>query len=221
MKYLETMGLALAVLVLSAMSAAPAQADHPAIYVAPNASQVDLKTDSHIVLSLPGKVTTCKKIDGHAAYSGSTSSLTATDVQWTECNTTILGFINLSTTTTMDDECHFTFTFDTFTTASDDADGSIHICEITISQYTSASHETLYCQLHIPEQTIDDVTYTNSTFGVPTVTAHVDADIEVTVTNLGTTGCTKHENATATLVTSVWLTATQAAEEESESEISM
>jgi len=161
-----------------------------------------------------GQAMTCEVLDGHAAYSKETEASTATEFNFTECDTVILGFIHFPTTVFPEEGCHFTFTAGTWT--GEDAEGSVHICDVTINQYTSSSHETLYCQQHWPAQIVEGLTYTNVEGAV---TVDVEAEIETTVTDFNKTGCNNHETVMSDYEGAFWAYGTDENEEESEIEV--
>jgi len=217
---LKALGLALvAVFAMSAMAAAGAHAEKVAHFeIGAGTVKLDLVSaapDNHYAFVAGGKTFTCKKITGHVdpVTPGTLpTELTATGVGYDECHTTMLG-LSFPTTVTQAAGCHYTFTAGTWTNATKDAHGSVHICASTIHVYKSASHllTNLKCQIHVPAQTISGVTYTNGTTeGKMAVTVETSsvAILNTTITNTGQLGCNAHETVTTTFTGSFWLKGT-------------
>lgn len=215
MRNIRIMGLALvAILAMSALGAATAQAEKAAKFTAPEATKLDVSADGKQKFNLTGLAVECEVLDGHSAFSGATTELTGTGVGFTNCNTVILGFINLPQTTVVPSTgCHFNFLAGTWTGESSDADGTVHVCEITVTQYKDKAHTEIYCRQHVTTQTVGGLTYTNKEEnGIATVTVDVNSgpNVETVKTNTSTTGCNKQEELTATYTGSFWVTGTDA-----------
>lgn len=224
MRKLKTLGLALvAVFAMSAMSAAAAQANHPAdFWASAGTTSVDAVAETNQKFNAGGKVVNCSVLDGTAPYTVEGNTLTASGVGFTTCTTELLGgLIKLPTTVSPGTGCHFTFTAGTFVTASDDSTGSVHICDITVKQYSDAEHKNQYCEIHVPKQTVEGLTYTNKQRdGTDTVTVDVNSNVaNVTVTDFNKIGCTTHETVAATYEGSFWAQGTNALGERTDTEV--
>lgn len=226
MRNFKTMGLALvAILAMSALGAATAQAEKPAKFTAgAGTTKLDVSAEGKQKFNLTGLAVECEVLDGHAAFSGATTELTGTGVGFTNCNTVILGFINLPQTTVEPSSgCHFGFAAGTWIGASSDATGSVEICEITVTQYKDKAHTEIYCREHVTAQKVGGLTYTNKEEnGKATVTVDVNsgATVQTVKTNTGTTGCNKQEEVNATYTGNFWVTGTNEAGEQTTTSVS-
>ena len=214
---LKALGLALvAVFVMSAMVAAGAHAEKAAKFTfGAGTTKLITVADGNQTYTLGIRNFICTTVDGTAAVSGSEASevTSNTDINYTNCHTTALG-LNFPTTITQEANCHYTFTAGTYTKATNDAHGSVHICGATIDIYTNHADHTagkLRCQMHIPAQTVTGLTYTNTTTeGKMAATIDVNAATTATVTTgVGhPVGCSAHEHANATYKGNIWVKGT-------------
>ncbi len=216
---LKALGLALvAVFAISAMAASAAQAESAAGFWAESgAVKIDTLADSSVQEYVNGLGTlTCTTPTGYAEVEEEESTeLTAHEVGFDKCEVDGPFGIKFPATVITGSDCHFTFTAGTYTAASDDSHGSVHICAQTINVYSDAAHENLYCQSHVAAQTVSGVTFTNTTTeGVMAVT--IDANglkVAETVTDFNNLGCNNHVSDNATYTGTVWAKATNEAKE--------
>lgn len=215
---LKTLGLALmAILAISALAAGATRAEFPARFAADGTStKLDTKPDSAFqeFSSESGGVSKCSTVTGHANYEGESNEQTFHEVGYDNCTATQFGLTFPVTVIPTEEDCHDTLTVGTFTSAESLSHGSLHICARTINVYNASPHSTIRCQTHIPAQTINGITYRNSTNeGVMAVTIETNGVLVVeTKTNLGTLGCNGHVTDYAHYTGSIWAKATNSEE---------
>jgi len=215
---LKTLSLALvAMFVMSAMAAAGAQAESSAKFTfGAGTVKLDMAADGNQVYTLGIRTVVCTTVDGTAAVSGSEASevTSNTDINYTNCHTTMLG-LNFPTTVAQEANCHYKFTAGTYTAASNQADGSVHICGSTIEIYTNATthaENVVRCRIHVLAKT-DSMRYTNTTSeGKMAVTIHEEGESTNTVTTSTPhfLGCSAHEHNTNTYNRTKWIKGTNA-----------
>jgi len=196
----ETLVIGLAALLAIAVMAAPAQAEENAEFSAgEGAEMVDLSTGAptFTVPILPSNPLTCTTASAKAGYVEQEPELTASEIAYSSCHTVILGITFPVTVDT--NGCHFTFTAGTYTDiGSGLAHGSLHIggCapekpdSLTITVFEPGG-KSPYCTFHVPEQTIEGITYHNTTDeGVMAIEGTAkELDVDTTITDDNETTC--------------------------------
>jgi hypothetical protein len=225
MRKLKALGLALvAVLAMSAMAAATAQANEKADFSAAGTHihATNANEGTH-TFNIPGFPTlTCTEVSGTGTLAKESPELTGEAISYKTCH--IVSGFTFPVTVDMNG-CHYLFTAGTYTkdetSKAGISDGSIHIkCpvgkEITIT-VMSLDHKTVRCTIHVPEQTPKGtVTFRNETTEkVMAVTAVADKlEVTATVTDSNVLGCDEHiHTEKAVYEGSFWGKATNAAKE--------
>jgi len=218
---LKVLGLTLvAISAMASMVAAAARAEKAGEFWATTSTVAfDTTADSaHQKFVAAGRTVTCTGVSGHSAYIGISAEQTVTGVGYSNCHTTLLG-LSFPTTITSEGPCHYTFTAGTHTLLAEEgagvSHGSVHICGSTINIYTNAaSHAagTIRCQIHVPAQTISNVTLYNRIGPNKRMAVTVDFNeasiLNTTVTDFNTLGCDAHETITSKYTGSAWVEGT-------------
>ena len=168
---LKALGLALvAVFAMSAMAASAAQAEDPGHFGAaeyPATINAVGETVQEFVSPTLGALT-CANVSGVSTLEEPSDELTGENIQYSNCD----AGGGLFPVTVDTNNCHFTFELDTMI---DDNTGEggviIEGCDdatgitITVFAFGSTQHlpEELICEIHVPEQTVGNITYHNIT----------------------------------------------------------
>jgi hypothetical protein len=203
--------LGLGIIAVFAMSASPVSASEAAdFWAAEDAVSGEISAEGNVVVITPtGAAVTCTAVHGEGEYEGESSSLTESEASITGCHATTFG-ISFPVTFVVPADCHYTITAGTYTPAEELSHGSVHICEATINVYSNAGHTELRCQIHVPEQTVGNITYRNTTAnGQMAVTVEANQVlVSETRTNHGTLGCSSHATDQAKLTGNIIAVAT-------------
>lgn len=217
---LEALAPTLAVLLaMSAIAATSAQAEQSGDFWAETGTvKIDAAIESNQQFVVAGKTLTCTGIAAHAQYSKEYSSQTVTNIGYSGC-TGVVGGITFPATVTPEPGCHYTVTAGTYTSGAGLSHGSVHICASTVDIYTNHSNHTAgikRCQMHVPAQAINGLTFINTTTPNGKMGTTVEANgvtlANVTLTDFNTLGCTDHVTESAVYTGTAWVEATDSEE---------
>jgi len=227
MSKLKTLGLGLIAVMAMAAMAAPAQAvEKGDFWAAAGATKIDA-TGGKSTFVFGGKELTCPAVTGNAVYKEEGPTLTGENIRYGDANHTchVVVFGITFPITVDENSCHFTFHAGTYTPSEGVSHGSVTIenCEndsITITIWPPGSHpnpDPPECTLHIPEQTINGITYDNVTTEENKMAVEITPNnAPVTTTQTKTEGsfvCPEHLHGNATYNGSVLAKATNDDEE--------